>query len=169
MNIPIENNQKINLSNTKNSKAIIISILISILLITALSLILVLCLKESKKRPRRIYSEKINILPPLVLNSTSGKHTHTIIFMPGFTSVPEDFIIVFNGRLNYKKKNDTNIVILRSPLAYNSYYNAFNYSWFDIYNFPLRNDSDYNFNDLKKSARILHEVIKNEANALGGK
>ena len=169
MNIPIEDNQKINLSNTKNSKVIIISILIAILLITALSLILVLCLKESKKRPRGIYSEKINILPPLVLNSTSGKHTHTIIFLPGFSNVPEDFAIVFTDRLNYKKKNDTNIVILRSPLAYNSFFNEFNYSWFDIYNFPLRNDSDYNFNDLKKSARILHEVIKNEANALGGK
>ena len=169
MDTPIESSQKINSSNSKNSKAIIISILIAILLITALSLILVLCLKEPKKRPKGINREKIDILPPVVLNSTSGKHTHTIIFLPGFSNVPEDFVNVFTHRLNYNKKNDTNIVILRSPLAYNSYFNATNYSWFDIYNFPLKNDSDYNFNDLKKSARILHEVIKNEANALGGK
>jgi len=169
MNIQIENSQKINSSNIKNSKGIIISILIAILLITALSLILVLCLKESKKRPRGRTSEKINILPPLVLNSTSGKHTHTIIFLPGFSSVPEDFFNVFTNRLNYNKKNDTNVVILRSPLTYVSLVNGTNYSWFDMYRFPFSNDSDYNFNDLKKSARILHEVIKNEANALGGK
>ena len=169
MNISNDINYKIDSQNTKNSKRIIISILVAIILITALSLILVLCLKKSKKRSIRINSENINILPPLVLNSTSGNHTHTIIFLPGFSNVPEDFAVVFTNRLNYTKKNDTTVVILRSPLTYTSFVNSTNYSWFDMYQFPWHNDSDYNLNELKKSARILHQVIKNEANALEGK
>ena len=116
-------------------------------MITALSLILVFCLKKSKKRSVRINSENINILPPLVLNSTSGNHTHTIIFLPGFSNVPEDFVVVFTNRLNYTKKNDTNVVILRSPLTYTSFVNSTNYSWFEMYQFPLHNDSDYNLNE----------------------
>ena len=104
MNISNDINYKIDSQNTKNSKRIIISILVAIILITALSLILVLCLKKTKKRSVRINSENINILPPLVLNSTSGNHTHTIIFIPGFSSVPEDFVVAFTNRLNYTKK-----------------------------------------------------------------
>ena len=104
MNISNDINYKIDSQNSKNSKRIIISILVAIILITALSLILVLCLKKSKKRSIRINSENINILPPLVLNSTSGNHTHTIIFIPGFSNVPEDFVVVFTNRLNYTKK-----------------------------------------------------------------
>ena len=163
------NNLNTSTANTKKQKIIILSILASILLITALSLILTLSLKKSKKRPKGLNTETINILPPLVLNASSGNHTHTIIFLPGLTNTPEDFEIVFTDWLNYNKKNDTTIVILRSPLVYVSYFESTNYSWFDIYDFPLQNNSNYNFKDLKHSAKILEEVIKNEANALGGK
>ena len=170
MESSIKNIYEKNTPNTKNNKAMIIPILVAILLITALTLILVFCLKKSKKvRPRRINLEKIEILRPYVINSTSGNHTHTIIFLPGLTNTPEDFAVVFTDRLHFKKRNDTNVVILRSPIQYVSVLRSTNYSWFDIYNFPLSKDSDYNFTDLKKSARVLEEVIQNEANALGGK
>ena len=171
---PNQNKSTPSPQNSKNLKIIIIILTIITLLITILTIVLVFCLKESKskKRARIITKEKNEdntILPPLVLNSTSGNHTHTIIFLPGLTNTPEDFKIVFTDRLHFKKINDTKVVILRSPLVYVSYFNSTNYSWFDIYNFPMQNDSDYNFTDLKKSAKILETVITNEANILNGK
>ena len=42
-------------------------------------------------------STDIEVLPPLVFNATSGKHTHTIIFMPGFTNTPENFKNIFTN------------------------------------------------------------------------
>ena len=154
---PNQNKSTPSPQNSKNLKIIIIILTIITLLITILTIILVFCLKESKSKKRaRIKLKEENedntILPPLVLNSTSGNHTHTIIFLPGLTNTPEDFKIVFTDRLHFKKINDTKVVILRSPLVYVSYFNSTNYSWFDIYNFPMQNDSDYNFTDLKKSA-----------------
>ena len=62
--------------------------------------------------------DEIQILPPLIFNSTSGNHTHTIIFMPGFSNQPEDFRNTFVNKIQFAKKNDTTIIILRSPLSY---------------------------------------------------
>ena len=171
INIPVNINQKKG-KVPKRQKVIIFFLIFSLLSITVLSLVLPLCLSKSKKRKRRIFKRdnNINILPPLIINSTSGNHTHTIIFLPGLTNVPEDFEEVFTGnRITFDKEKDTKILILRSPLVYVSYFDSKNYSWFDIYDFPLENDSDYNFTDLKESANILGKVIDNEAKILNGK
>ena len=60
------------LDGIKKKKIIIISIIIVVaLLITIIAVTLSFTLKAE------------NELEPLVFNSTSGNHTHTIIFMPG--------------------------------------------------------------------------------------
>ena len=133
-------------------------------LIAIISIILFFSLRKDKKKN----DDDIKVLPPFVFNSTSGNHTHTIIFMPGFSNIPEDFRNVFTNRINFSKKNDTNIVILRSPLTDVSVTKSKNYSWFDIYNFPLDEFSDINLEELKKSAKVLEKVINNEVNILNG-
>ena len=168
--VPIVSNYNNNNGIPKKQKYILIILTSIILLITLLSLVLVLSLRKSKKRTTKINKQELNIRPPLIINSTSGNHTHTFIFMPGMTNTPEDFEPVFTGnRIHFDKKNDTTFILLRSPLTYITYFDSKNYSWFDIYNFPLKDDSDYNFNELKQSAKILEKFIENEANALGGK
>ena len=153
-------------SSLKSKKRIIvlISILIFILIII-ISLILIYTLNNNNETNNE---DDVEVLPPLVFNSTSRNHTHTIIFMPGLSNPPEDFKNVFTKRINFTKKNDTTIIILRSPLSYVTVQKSKNYSWFDIYDFPLDNFSDINLDDLKKSAKVLEKVVNNEVNLLNG-
>ena len=148
----------------KKKKIIIILIVIGVLLIvTAITLILVFTLKKKKQ------TDDIQILPPLIMNSTSGNHTHTIIFMPGFGNQPEDFLNIFVNKTKFSKKNDTTIIILRSPYTYVTRLHSKNYSWFDIYKNPLTDFSDLNITELKTtSVKVLEKVINNEVNILNG-
>ena len=152
------------LSPDSKKKTVFFIILIILVLIVIISLILVFSLKDSNNSNE----DNIEVLPPYVFNATSGNHTHTFIFMPGFSNQPEDFLNFFKNRINFSKKNDTNIIILRSPLTNVSYYKSKNYSWFDVYDFPLDNFSDINLDDLKKSAKVLEKVVNNEVNLLKG-
>ena len=144
----------------KSKQKIIFFVIFGILiLIIIITLIIVFSLKEKNEE----------IEPPLIINATSGNHTHTIIFMPGYSNTPEDFKKIFTQKINFTKKNDTTIIILRSPLVDVSISHNKNYSWFDIYSFPLENYSCFNFEDLKKSAKVLEKVIDSEANVLNGR
>ena len=146
-------------SSNFKQRLIVFIVLIILFLIIFISMIVLYTLNNEEK------SEDDG---PLVFNSTSGNHTHTIIFMPGYGNSPEDFKKFFIKRINFTKKNDTNIIILRSPINYVSVQKSKNHSWFDIYNFPLDNFSDINLEDLKKSAKILEGVVNNEVNLLNG-
>ena len=148
----------------KKKLIVLISILILVLIII-ISLILIYTLNNNNETSNDV---DVEVLPPLVFNSTSGNHTHTIIFMPGLSNPPEDFKNVFTKRINFTNKNDTTIIILRSPLSYVTVQKSKNYSWFDIYDFPLDNFSDINLEDLKKSAKVLEKVVNNEVNLLNG-
>ena len=88
--------------------------------------------------------------------------------MPGYTNTPEDFKNIFEKNISFNKKNDTAMIILRSPLVNVSLTKSKNYSWFDIYKTPIENFTDINQNDLKKSAKVLEKVINNEVNILNG-
>lgn len=145
------------LDGKKKKKIIIISIIIVLaLLITIIAVTLSFTLKVE------------NELEPLVFNSTSGNHTHTIIFMPGYSNRPEDFKKVLTQKINFSKKNDTTIVVLRSPKVPITYNNTENYAWYDIIDIPLDDLSDINFDDLKNSAKVLERYINNEVNILNG-
>jgi len=146
-------------SSNFKQRLIVFIVLIILFLIIFISMIVLYTLNNEEK------SEDDG---PLVFNSTSGNHTHTIIFMPGYGNSPEDFKKFFIKRINFTKKNDTTIIILRSPINYVSVQKSKNHSWFDIYNFPLDNFSDINLEDLKKSAKILEGVVNNEVNLLNG-
>ena len=146
-------------SSNFKQRLIVFIVLLILFLIIFISMIVLYTLNNEEK------SEDDG---PLVFNSTSGNHTHTIIFMPGYGNSPEDFKKFFIKRINFTKKNDTTIIILRSPINYVSVQKSKNHSWFDIYNFPLDNFSDINLEDLKKSAKILEGVVNNEVNLLNG-
>ena len=177
-----DENQLLNTEDKQCSKLskknkIMILIIISVLLITIITLIIFFSLREQGKKNKRNEGnnrdegdkgDDISVLPPLVFNSTSGNHTHSIIFMPGFSNQPENFRNVFINRINFSKKNDTNIIILRSPYINISATKAKNYSWFDVYHFPLDEFSDIDLEQLKKSAKILEKVVNDEVNILNG-
>jgi len=148
------------ISGNSKKKIIIFVVLAVILILIAIALILVFTLKDKGD---------IEVLEPLIMNSTSGNHTHTIIFMPGLTNQPEDFNKTFTSKIQFSKKNDTTIIILRSPYTYVTLFKSKNYSWFDVYKKPLTDFSDINLDELKtKSARVLEKVINNEVNILNG-
>ena len=150
-----------NISSPEKKKKIIIiiSVLVAVVLIIVITLILVFTLRKKGNEVE---------LKPLVYNSTSGNHTHTLIFMPGYSNQPEDFKNVFENKIKFPKKNDTTIVILRSPYVNITYNHSQNYAWYDIYDIPLRNLSNINLDELKKSAKILETAIENEVNLLNG-
>lgn len=145
------------IKNKEKKKIYILSIItIVVSIIAIISMILTFTLKAGNK------------LEPLVFNSTSGNHTHTIIFMPGYSNQPEDFIKVLTKKINFTKKNDTTIVILRSPKVPITFNHQENYSWYDIFDIPLNDLSDINLDDLKNSAKVLEKHINNEVNILNG-
>lgn len=171
--------------DNKKKKNIIISVVVALVLIIVITLILVFTIKRKKDNkdgstdaPKSDETEEeedddeddrnVTVLDPLVYNSSSGNHTHTIIFMPGYSNQPEDFNKVFTQKINFTKKNDTTIIVLRSPFVNITYNHKMNYSWYDIYGIPLRNLSDINLEDLINSSKILKKVIKNEVSLLNG-
>ena len=151
-------------SSNFKQRLIVFIVLIILFLIIFISMIVLYSLNNKKGKNE----DDVEVLPPLVFNSTSGNHTHTIIFMPGYSNTPENFINQFTKKINFTKKNDTTIIILRSPMNYVTVQKSKNYSWFDIYDFPLDNFSDLNLDDLKKSAKVLEKVVNNEVNLLNG-
>ena len=79
----------------KKKLIVLISILILVLIII-ISLILIYTLNNNNETNNE---DDVEVLPPLVFNSTSGNNTHTIIFMPGLSNSPEDFENVFDEDL----------------------------------------------------------------------
>ena len=141
-------------------------ILLIILIIVALVLILYFIIsKISSKKSDNNDSE----LPkPLYIFPEAGYHTQTLIFIPGLSNTPEDFVNFINNTITIPNKNTTKIVLLRSPIVPTSYDGSKNYSWFDIYNIPINTSSSYNFEDAKKSAKIIENIIEEEVKLLNG-
>ena len=150
-------NEKIEINEIPSNKRNKIIVFI-ILIIVVLILIIIFATKDDN-----------NELIPLVFNSTSGNHTHTIIFLPGLGNTPEDFRNILLNKVNFTIKNDTTIIILRSPLIEitankTKKFNA----WFDVFNIPLADYSVINLSDVNKSAKILENYVDNEVNLLNG-
>ena len=97
--------------NKKKKIIIIVSVVGAIVLIIVITLTLVFTIGKKNQN-----QDKVD-LGPLVYNSTSGNHTHTLIFMPGYSNQPEDFENVLKNKIKFSKKNDTAIIVLRSPLV----------------------------------------------------
>ena len=152
------------LSSSSKKKLIFFGILMILILIVIITLVVVFTLKKTNDEK----DDDIEVLPPYVINSTSGNHTHTIIFTPGFSNTPEQFVNFLTNRIKLNKKNDTTIVILRSPFTNISVSKSQNYSWFDVYELPVGKYEDVSFEDAKKSAKVLEKVINNEVNLLNG-
>ena len=66
-------------SSNFKQRLIVFIVLIILFLIIFISMIVLYSLNNNKEKNE----DDVEVLPPLVFNSTSGNHTHTIIFMPG--------------------------------------------------------------------------------------
>ena len=160
-------NDKDNKIENKNrsKKYLIIIIILVILLI--ISLITVIIIVSALKNTNNDNSSKKQDSSPIYIKPSSGVHTHTIIFLPGLTNTPEDFLKVLTSYVTFNKRNTTKIVILRSQLQEVTVLNGTkNYSWFDIYYFPLNSSNSYNVEELKISSNILKNYIEEEAKKL---
>ena len=164
-----DNNWNLDTYDNNNKKRNIILMLITILIILILIIIIVTIIivkNIDDDEPINDNSNKNN----LIFEPSSGIHTHSIIFMPGLTNTPEDFAPVLTQNLTYLKQNTTRLIILRSPIQKVSVLDGKeNYSWFDIYYFPINSSSSFNFNELKEASNTLRQVINEEAKELGGK
>ena len=164
-----DNNWNLDTYDNNNKKRNIILMLITIFIILILIIIIVTIIivkNIDDDEPINDNSNKNN----LIFEPSSGIHTHSIIFMPGLTNTPEDFAPVLTQNLTYLKQNTTRLIILRSPIQKVSVLDGKeNYSWFDIYYFPINSSSSFNFNELKEASNTLRQVINEEAKELGGK
>jgi len=160
-----DDNNKFNEINTKKRNKMIIFIISIIILIILISLIIIIfLLNKDKNEPSTPESSNLYFEP------TSGVHTHTIIFMPGLTNKPEDFVNVLTNRISISKRNTTKVVILRAPLQNVTVLNGEkNYSWFDIYSFPINSSNNYNFTEVKSASKTLIQIIQEEVSLLDGK
>ena len=145
-------------------KKILLIILLSVLIIIVLAIILYFII-SSVKSDNNNNSEQ---LKPLYILPEAGYHTQSFIFIPGLSNTPEDFVNFINNTITIPNKNTTKIVLLRSPIVPTSYDGSKNYSWFDIYNIPINTSSSYNFEDAKKSAKIIENIIEEEVKLLNG-
>ena len=141
-------------------------ILLIILIIVALVLILYFIISSIK--PKKSDNNDSELPKPLYILPEAGYHTQTLIFIPGLSNTPEDFVNFINNTITIPNKNTTKIVLLRSPIVPTSYDGSKNYSWFDIYNIPINTSSSYNFEDAKKSAKIIENIIEEEVKLLNG-
>ena len=107
-------------------------------------------------------------LSPLIIFPVSGNHTQTFIFIPGLANTPENFENFMKYSITIPERNNTKIIILRSPFVKTSYDGKKNYSWFDIYNIPINSSDSYNFEDVKKSVKIIQNKIDEEVKILNG-
>ena len=160
-----DDNNKYNEINTKKKYKIIIFITLIIILIILISLIIIiLLLNKDKNEPSTTENSNLYFEP------SSGVHTHTIIFMPGLTNKPEDFVNVLTNRISISKRNTTKVVILRAPIQNVTVLNGEkNYSWFDIYSFPINSSNIYNFTEVKSASKTLDKIIQEEVALLDGK
>jgi predicted esterase len=162
-----DDNNKFNEINAKKKNKMRIFIILIIILIILISFIIIIVLTNKDKNETPSPSpENSN----LYFEPSSGLHTHTIIFMPGLTNTPEDFVDVLTKRISISKRNTTKIVILRSPLQKVTVLDGEkNYSWFDIYSFPINSSNTYNFTEVKSASKTLTQIIQEEVALLDGK
>jgi len=157
--------------NNKKKKIRIIILILLLLLLIGLTIVFIIIISKkdndnNKDNNNGDPSDKKS--SHLYIEPSSGVHTHTLIFMPGLTNIPEDFAPVFTDYIPFNKKNTTKLVILRSQLQDVTVLNGTkNYSWFDIYSFPINSPDTYNFEELKKSSNLLKEIIEEEVGILG--
>ena len=155
-------NNEVNIK--KINKMIIFIILIIILIILISFIIIIVLINKDKNSPSTPENQNLYFEP------SSGVHTHTIIFMPGLTNTPEDFVNVLTNRISISKRNTTKVVILRSPLQNVTVLkDEKNYSWFDIYSFPINSSNTYNFTEVKSASKTLAQIIQEEVALLDGK
>ena len=105
----------------------------------------------------------------LIIEPRSGKHTHTIIFLPGLSEKPENFEDLFSKNLTFKNQNNTKIIILHSSSITLSYDGNETFSWFDIHSLPINSSECYSYEGMKNSSDILKDFIEEEAKILKGK
>ena len=164
-----EDNDKDNEINIKKRNKLAIIIILIIILIAVITLIIII-VNTNKGKNESPTPSPTPKSPHLYFEPSSGVHTHTIIFMPGLTNTPEDFADVLTKRISISRRNTTKVVILRSSLQNVTVLNnTINYSWFDIYSFPINSSSTYNFTELKAASKTLEQIIQEEVTLLDGK
>ena len=125
--------------------------------------------------PNTLYTIK-KIKQDLILlpKNENQKYTTVLIWLTGLEESPEEFQNMFNyypPLLPHPERNK--IIILcgekRKITAYkNDEIGDECFSWFDVYGFDDISMSSINFDDVKKSANRIINIIEEEAKYLGG-
>ena len=90
--------------------------------------------------------DDIEILPPLIVEPKSD-YTHCIIFLHGYDNNPEFYEHFFEENINFTKKDNTKIILMRAPVEVVTYNQKNTTSWFDLLKFPINSTDSYNFTE----------------------
>ena len=140
----------------------IIILSISLVIISIAVLVVLILIKDDSNE-----EDSIEIIPPYIIDPTE-EYTHCIIWLHGLGSVPEKFLNLFQNELNYIKKPNTKIILMRAPYQIMTFSKENKTSWFDILKFPINSTDSYNFTDAIKSRKMVEKIINEEAKKLKG-
>lgn len=97
----------------------------------------------------------------------NGKYSHLLIFLHGLGDSPNSYVSFFREEEVLPEGIPIKIICLRSPfLIENGFPVA---SWYTITQFPILSEKHYNFEEAKKSAKIIEKVIEEEVKFIDGK
>ena len=144
--------------NENNDNKINKIALLTIIFLVAISIITLLSLLYAF----HAFSSNRHHNQPLIIEPTST-HTHTIVYIHGLGSEPNKYRYFFYNKTHIPEYNNTRIILLNADVNYVSFTKNKTTSWFDIYAFPVKNDGDFNIDDIKESSDYVKEIIKQEA------
>ena len=96
-----------------------------------------------------------------------GKYSHLIIFLHGLGDSPASYQNFFIYENVLPQGIPTKVICLQSPFLISGGFPM--PSWFTITKFPIDSEKCYNFEEAKKSAKIIENVIEEEVKLIGGK
>ena len=118
--------------------------------------------------------KKINEDLILLPKNENQSYTTVLIWLTGLEEPPEDFqnMFLYNPSLLPHPERNKIIILCGEKKKITAYkedqYGDECFSWFDVYNFKDISMSSINFEDVKKSANRIINIIEEEAKYLGG-
>ena len=96
-----------------------------------------------------------------------GKYSHLIIFLHGLGDSPTSYEHFFLYENILPEGIPIKIICLQSPFLITGGFPM--PSWFTITKFPIDSEKCYNFEEAKKSAKIIENIIEEEVKLMDGK
>ena len=128
---------------------------------------------ETKNRETLYEVNKIKNGLILLPKNNNHQYTTVLIWLTGLEEPPEDYEEMFNSSLLPHPERNKIIILCGEKKKVTGFrldiiYGDEAFSWFDVYNFNDISMKSINFEDVRKSANKIINIIEEEAKYLGG-